>query len=75
MSDRDAVAAIEARFHAEITGTEVRAEQRLYWSRRTPEERLGAMYELNRRVFRAEGIPEPQPGNLGQAQWIRRPKL
>jgi hypothetical protein len=43
-----------------LTHTEARAEQRLYWSRKTMAERLTAMWELNRRMalWRGVGLDE-----------------
>lgn len=39
-----------------LTHEEARAEQRRYWAKRTPEERLAAMTELTRRMCAMRGI-------------------
>jgi hypothetical protein len=39
-----------------LTHAEARAEQRLYWSRRTPAERLIAMWDLNNDMAAWRGV-------------------
>ncbi len=39
-----------------LTHEEARAEQRRYWAKRTPAERLAAMTELTRRMCAMRGI-------------------
>jgi hypothetical protein len=39
-----------------LTHEEARREQRLYWSRKSAAERLAAMTELTRRMYRMRGI-------------------
>ena len=39
-----------------LTYAEARAEQRRYWSGKSVAERLAAMTELNRRLYRMRGI-------------------
>jgi hypothetical protein len=39
-----------------LSHDEARAEQRLYWSRKSIPERLAAMTELNRRMYSMRGI-------------------
>lgn len=43
-----------------LTHEEARAEQRLYWSRKSPAERLSAMWELNRRMALWRGVDPDQ---------------
>lgn len=43
-----------------LSHEEARAEQRLYWSRKSIPERLAAMAELNRRMYQMRGIDVDQ---------------
>jgi hypothetical protein len=52
-----------------LSHEEARAEQRLYWSRKSVAERLGAMAELNRRMHRMRGSELDERKADGQADF------
>jgi hypothetical protein len=47
-----------------LTHAEARMEDRQYWSGKTPEERLQAMWELNRRMAAWRGVDLDEPKTI-----------
>jgi hypothetical protein len=55
-----------------LTFEQARAEQRLYWAGKSMQERLTAMAELTRRMYKLRGIDVDQPWSDFPARRIRR---
>jgi hypothetical protein len=58
-----------------LSHDEARAEQRLYWSRKSIPERLAAMTELNRRMYAMRGIDIDALKSALTPRFVRRNKI